>query len=307
MSKPAVIISHSEVESFLSCQQKHFYAFGDSTFGEKAGLEPKVFSDALFRGIIGHEALSVFYKAIRDKDDIPTAAEKSYATLRAIGSRIEVLTQPNHLKIVMDLANRILPRFYANEAVQALNNGWFPVHVEETFRLEMDFENGRFIYPFTPDAIMRDQAGNLWVWDHKFLYNFYSPAEVALLPQIPKYVGALRALGMPIKGGYYNQLRWREVKDLDKHVQSVKFTPTDARVKNAFRQQYNQMVTIADRKLLPEAEWQAVTSRVLSTMVCKSCSFKHLCAADLDGTDTRLMRQVEFNKNSYGYTEAADG
>ncbi len=63
------------------------------------------------------------------------------------------------------------------------------------------------------------------------------------------------------------------------------------------------MVAIADRKLLPVEEWEEKCSRVLSTMVCKSCSFKHLCAADLDGQDTTLMKKVEFRGNSYGYTE----
>ena len=302
----AVVISHSEVESFLSCEAKHWYAFMDSTFGPLAGLEPKRFSDSLFRGLTGHEALHVFFQNIKDGQSIAEAAEASYAHLRMIGTRPEVLTYPNHLKIVMDLANRILPRFYANEVVQLLQQGWKPVHVEETFRLRMEFENGTFVYPFKPDVVMSDRANNLWIWDHKFVYNFYDESAIALLPQLPKYIGALRANDMYIKGGYYNQLRWREVKDLDRHVSHDKLVPTDKRVENAFRQQYKVMVEIAERKVKEQAGEGVEPTRVLSTMVCKSCSFKHLCAADLNGEDTTLMKRVEFRANTYGYTETGE-
>ena len=302
----AIIISHSEVESYLSCQMKHHYAFGDSTFGDQKGLEPKVFSDSLFRGITGHTALEAFYKALLEGQSYDDAVNTSQATLLMIGMRAEVLTHAAHLNIVTDLRVRILPRYFNTAAKERYNEGWRPAHVEETFRLEMDFSEGRFIYPFKPDVIMRDPAGNLWVWDHKFIYNFYTPDQINLLPQLPKYIGSLRALGLHIKGGYYNQLRWREVKDLDKHVSQDRFVPTDARVKNAFRQQYNVMVEIAKRKAAGSENWKEESTRVLSTMVCKSCSFKYLCAAELNGDDTKLMRKVEFRGNTYGYTETSE-
>lgn len=302
----AVVISHSEVESYLSCQQKHYYAFMDSTFGPFAGLEPVTFSDSLFRGIQGHEALAVFFTNIKDGKSIAEAAEQSYIYLRTVGVRPEILTNPSHLKIVMDLANRILPRFYANEVVTLLAQGWKPVYVEHTFRLRMEFVNGTFVYPFKPDVVMSDSAGNLWIWDHKFVYNFYGDAEIKLLPQLPKYIGALRANDIYIKGGYYNQLRWREVKDLDNHVRHDKVVPTDKRVENAFRQQYKVTTEIANKKLRVSKGEPVETTRVLSTMVCKSCSFKHLCAADLNGENTNLMKRVEFRANTYGYTETGE-
>lgn len=299
----AVVISHSEVESFLSCQMKHYYAFIDPTFGPGAGLEPKRFSDSLFRGIVGHEALGEFFQGIKDGLSIDDAAEKSYAHLRAMITRPEVLGNPKHVNILTDLISRILPRFYANEVVALLKQGWTPEHVEETFRLRMEFDNGTFVYPFKPDVIMSDRAGNLWVWDHKFVYNFYQSGEINLLPQIPKYIGALRALGFYIKGGYYNMLRWREVKDVSAHVAHEKLVPTNERVQNAFRQQYDVTVDIANRKLAAARGEDVPTTRVLSTMVCKSCSFKSLCASELNGEDTTLMKKVEFRKNSYGYSE----
>ena len=300
MSEP-IVISHSEVESYLLCNAKHYYAFIESTYGPNAGLEPKTFSNSLYRGIVGHEALGAFFNAIKDGATINEAAEVSYSLLRNKIRSDEVLNNPNYMNILSDLSGRILPRFYANEVVKLLSQGWTVVHAEETFRLRMNFEEGTYVYPFTPDAILRDRAGNLWVWDHKFVYNFYSEAEIKLLPQLPKYIGALRALGLPIKGGYYNMLRWREVKDESAHVAHSKVTPNDTRVQNSFLQQYRLMELLGGIKQRPDPG-PAEIDHTLNGMICRSCSFKTLCAADLSGVDTKLMKRVEFRKNTYGYT-----
>ena len=307
MSDNVIVISHSEVESYLSCNMKHYYAFGDDSLGgPKKGLEPKRFSDALFRGITGHEALGTFYQAIKDGKTLDEAAHASVMTLQAIAIRPEVLTHATHLNIVSDLQGRILPRYFEQGAKPLLAEGWRPEYVEQTFRLELPYEDFRLVYPFKPDVVMLDATGNRWVWDHKFLYNFYSSDDINLLPQIPKYIGALRATGLHVKGGYYNQLRWREVKDFSAHVRTDKFIPTDARVKNAFRQQYDVMVEIAKRKLATNEEWHSSSRRVLSTMVCKSCSFKYLCTQELNGTDATLTKRVEFLPNSYGYSAESE-
>lgn len=291
------VISHSEVDSYLLCPQRHFYAFGDSTHGQMAGLEPLTFSDALYRGIAGHAGLEAYYKALLEDGSFEEANEACLNSIRMFATR------PNpKFDILTDLTQRILPRFFV-VAKEMFKEGWRPVAVEKEFRLELPLDGVTYVYPFKPDAIMKDPRGNFWVWDHKFVYNFYSPAEVKLLPQIPKYIGALRALDYPIKGGIYNFLRHREVKDLSKHVRQEEFVPSDARVVNAFRQQIKIMEKIGDLKRGTIEAWYEKNTRVLNGMVCKSCSFKHLCAADLDGQDTTLMRKIEFQGNTYGYSE----
>lgn len=295
----STVISHSEVESYLICEQRHFYAFGDSSFGDHAGLEPKSFSDSLYRGIAGHEALEHFYKALSTGSSWNDAIELSQAACRNMALR------PNpKFEILTDLATRILPRFY-DYAQEKFRQGWRPAYVEKEFRLEVKFGDIIYVYPFKPDVVMWDPAKNLWVWDHKFVYNFYSDDEIKLLPQIPKYIGALRALDYPIKGGYYNQLRWREVKDLQNHNRQDAFVPSDTRIKNAFRQQVRVMEQIGKLKRGSLEEWRDNVNRTLNSMVCKSCSFKHLCAAELNGSDGILMRKAEFISNSYGYSEKA--
>lgn len=294
------VISHSEVETYLLCPQRHFYAFGDSTFGPLAGLEPNNKSDALYRGIVGHEALEAFYKAFLEGKSYEEAKQASMLACQMWG------TKPNaKFNILTDLSVRILPRYF-EFARPKFDEGWRPEYVEHEFRLEFMVDDVVMVYPFKPDVIMLDPAGNRWVWDHKFVYNFYSQEEINLLPQIPKYVGALRALGFYVKGGYYNQLRHREVKDLDKHNRLDPFIPTDDRVVNAFKQQIRVMEHIGKLKNGTLENWEESLTRTLNGMVCKTCSFKYLCAAQLNGQDAKLMRQVEFVSNSYGYQEATE-
>ena len=294
------VISHSEVETYLLCEQRHFYAFGDNTFGDQTGLEPKRMSDALYRGIVGHDALSMFYKSLKEGVSYEEASSNAINQVMMWSTRPE----PKY-DILTDLNIRILPRYFLF-AKAKFDEGWRPEFVEHEFRLKFMVDEVEYVYPFKPDVIMRDPAGNLWVWDHKFVYNFYSQEEINLLPQIPKYIGALRALGYHIKGGYYNQLRYREVKDLDKHNRLDPFIPTDDRVINAFRQQIKVMEEIAHLKEGLISDWEESVTRVLNGMVCKTCSFKHLCAAMLSGSDGVLMRKAEFNPNSYGYKEEGD-
>jgi hypothetical protein len=291
------VISHSEVETYLLCEQRHFYAFGDNTFGPLVGLEPNKVSDALYRGIVGHDALGAFYQYIKDGCDYEDAKKMSAQALMIWS------TKPNpHYDILADLNSRLLPRYF-EYARRKFDEGWRPEYVEHEFQLKFKVDDVEYIYPFKPDVIMRDPAGNLWVWDHKFVYNFYTQDEINLLPQIPKYIGALRALGLHIKGGYYNQIRHREVKDLDKHNRLDPFVPTDARVVNAFKQQIRVMERIAGLKSGLISDWEDSNNRTLNGMVCKTCSFKYLCATQLNGSDGKLMRQVEFSPNSYGYKE----
>ena len=84
------------------------------------------------------------------------------------------------------------------------------------------------------------------------------------------------------------------------------FVPTDERVINAFRQQIRVMEKIASLKEGDLHEWESNLNRTLNGMVCKTCSFKHLCAAMISGSDGKLMRQVEFSANSYGYQESSE-
>lgn len=304
-----VIISHSEVDTFLLCKQRHYYAFGDKLDDtvEKSGLEPKEFSDALYRGIAGHKGLEHFYKTIEADGTIAEALKACVEGVQAFAME----ANPKY-DILTDLSVRILPNYVTQVAKDMLDAGWKVKAVEHTYRLEVPTALGIMVYPFTPDLIMRSPEKQNVVIDHKFLYNFYNQSEIDLLPQIPKYMAALKGLGLPIHYGMYNMLRWRPVKDPSKEAnfRQKPFEPTPERLRHAFLLQVRGMERIAKLKAGTLDEWanEVDLERVQNGMICKSCSFKRLCATEMSGGDATLMRKLDFTVNSYGYSEAeADG
>ena len=63
------------------------------------------------------------------------------------------------------------------------------------------------------------------------------------------------------------------------------------------------MRKIADLKNGDLDEWRDNNLRTLNGMVCKNCSFKLLCASELNGQETTLAKRVDFRSNTYGYSE----
>lgn len=283
-------MSHSEVDSFNSCERKHFYAFADG------GLQSKSLSDALTRGIIGHKVLEIFFKNLKagSSYDVAAKAAKDWITLESI--------KPNaNLAMIADVM-RLVDVFLDYWRSRILS--WNIVHVEDEFWLNV---SDRIRFPFKPDLIIKEE-GILTVVDYKFVYDFYNDATVNILGQIPKYVGALRAIGIPIKKGLYAQLRHRKMKDMSApNIMRMDQVPLgNIRVMRTFKEQIATTERIAAYKELTLEEWSDRAIRVANNMVCKSCSFRDLCIAELNGSDGKLMRRVDFESNTYGYHEAEE-
>lgn len=294
MNATKVVISHSEVESYLLCEQRHFYAFASG------GYEPKTFSDSLYRGIVSHRALETYYKAIQANDTILSAAEQGLDIIRQAGA------EPNaKFEILTHLATVTLPKYFL-EVAPAWDRGYKVMAVEQTYKLDIPVEDDTtIVFAFTPDLILQDALGRNWVVDHKNLYDFMTMDTIDLQPQLPKYIGALRALGMPVHGGLYNTLRTRKIKSdaIEDNFKRQEFIPSNERIKNAIKQQVMLMQRIGKFKAGPVGEWRDSVTRVQNKMICNSCSFKAPCVTEINGGDISLMMQVDFQKNSYGYRE----
>src|SRR6185437_1073292 len=99
-------MSHSEVESFTTCERRHYYAYGVG-----GGLRKRKESDALTRGILGHAALATYYSFLKQgleyqeriegvtaflQDLLAEAAEQDFlgnaSTMAMIGEVRNILT-----------------------------------------------------------------------------------------------------------------------------------------------------------------------------------------------------------------------
>jgi CRISPR/Cas system-associated exonuclease Cas4 (RecB family) len=273
-------VSHSEVDSYLLCRRKHYYGYTKS-------LQRVQESAALAMGSAGHKVLEVFYKAILDglSFDVALAAAKAEAD----ELRTQVAIPANRANIF----DTLFDLYFPNEPL--VKEGWEILAVEKQFNLEYDPET-QAQYPFVVDIIAKSPDGKVVVIDHKFVYDFYNYEASIMQPQIPKYVGALRALNYKIDYGAYNMIRTRKLKEstAEGMISWLDVKPEPARVQQVFKEQIAVASDImAIKSLSPEMQ-DAHAYRVANKMVCQSCSFLDICRTELSGGNSKLMIETEY-------------
>tara|TARA_R110000868_G_scaffold364192_1_gene627027 strand:- start:405 stop:1322 length:918 start_codon:yes stop_codon:yes gene_type:complete len=285
-------VSHSEVDGYLLCRRKHYYGYGLS-------LQRISTSPALATGTAGHAVLEAFYKTLLKAGDTVEiqqanfeagllAAHEAYDTILSEGYQ-----DADRRATLHDILFNEDWGYFPNEFLT--RNGWKILAVEAEYSLVYD-EEKQSSYPFVVDMIVQDPSGSYVVIDHKFVYDFYTAGQTDLQPQIPKYIGALRALNYEIAYGAYNMLRTRKLKTPDSSSMNyfLILKPTTERVLNTFMEQLGVAAEIQALKELPIEEQGRRAYRTANKMVCQSCSFKDICSTELNGGNTELMLKTEY-------------
>jgi CRISPR/Cas system-associated exonuclease Cas4 (RecB family) len=271
-------VSHSEVDSYLLCRRKHYY-------GYTLSLQRVKESSALAMGTAGHTVLEAFYTAILEGKDFDTAVEVA----RETADNLSIEIPANRANIF----DTLFTYYFPNEPF--VKAGYEILAVEKKFNLEYDEENN-MQYPFVVDLIVKSPEGKTIVVDHKFVYDFYNYEATIMQPQIPKYVGALRALNHKIDYGMYNMIRTRKLKEPDfaSMCQLLDVKPESARVTQVFKEQISVASEIQKIKQLTTEEQESTAYRVANKMVCQSCSFLDICRTELSGGNSKLMIETEY-------------
>lgn len=297
------VLSHSEIDQFLTCERKHFYAFGVLNHDGSQGLESRHLSDGLYRGTLGHAALEAFYKLLAERQkgatvmltdqDMADAQDAARAVLNT-----EFVQQPERAELILGLMQII--EAYFGYYYDADKHGYWYVAVEMEFRTTTN-------YAFKPDLIRQViKTGKYEVVDHKFLANLYGPDEIGIQPQLAKYVGWLRDLGYEVHDGLYNLINNRVLKTKpyvadSKTMRRVPLGLTEHRITRTMLENDRIAFKIRDFKEGSLEVWAHSVNRTANSFNCKNCPFLALCVADLNGEDTSVMRQYEFQPNTYGY------
>jgi hypothetical protein len=285
-------VSHSEVDSYLLCRRKHYYGYGLS-------LERISTSQSLATGTAGHRVLEAFYAHIMSLSDTAQGQLKNFdlGVERAREVYDEIIAEgyedANNRATLHDMLFNEEYGYFANEFM--VRNGWRILAVEAEFSLTYDTDT-QSTYPFVVDLIVEDPEGRFVVIDHKFVYDFYTPEQTDLQPQIPKYIGALRAMNHEIVYGAYNMVRTRKLKtpEPDNMTYFMILKPNTERVLNTFMEQLGVAAEIQALKELPIEEQGKRAYRTANKMVCQSCSFRDICSTELIGGNTQLMLKTEY-------------
>lgn len=235
-------------------------------------ITPIAHSDALGLGSCGHLFIETFLKAVLEGCSNEKAKQLAIEKVagEAYGAKAITLCVP--------WVDNIYP-----------NLGWKILAVEQEFRIAI---SETLVYACKVDAIV-EIDGEIVLVDHKFVYDPYDQSVIDIMPQLPKYMGAMRNNGVPVKYAIYNMIRTRNTT---KDLYTIAYCrPNNHRIKTAMLEQIEVMRRIEQGTKLPV--------HTSNKMNCGNCQFKDLCAMELRGEDSTLFIQNFFQPNTYGYED----
>lgn len=191
-------ISHSRAEAYLSCRRKDWYGYQFPTEVGR-GIRRLQTSDSLGVGTAFHRIAAVFYNSIMEGVNQDSARGDAWAAY-------DIVMEEGFEERLGSYASleEIVHRWLDNETI---SQEYEILGVEMEFNLVTD--EGDF--PFVVDLLIRGADGLIYVVDHKTGYYLYTEEQTELMPQIPKYIGALRALGYKVAGGKYQVVRTQKL------------------------------------------------------------------------------------------------
>lgn len=192
-------ISHSRAEAYLSCRRKDWYGYQFPT-EEGKGIRRIGASASLNMGSAFHSIAEAYYLSMmeyEDRDSARAVAEDEFDKIMAAGFE----DRGGNYATLEEVKNRFLDNETLSEDHDILG-------VEMEFNLETD--EGQF--PFKVDLLIRERdTGLIYCVDNKTGYYLYTEEQTEIMPQIPKYVAALRALGYKVAGGKYQVVRTQKL------------------------------------------------------------------------------------------------
>jgi RecB family exonuclease len=145
--------SYSDLNSYLRCPRQYWYRAIQKI--------QRVRKDATLRqgSAIHHLLMGGFLAMQRGDDVLQGVGEHANALFAEADERAAFEEEAREVEAMIEESRQIVVRYFE----QADWDGWKVLHVEEEFTVTVD---GRII-TFTPDLVMEDPHGKVWVVDHK--------------------------------------------------------------------------------------------------------------------------------------------
>lgn len=195
-------ISYSEMETFSSCRQKHFWSY-------KEGLSPKGVQAALDFGSAGHAALEAYYtqqdwrKALQTWKDAHITHFIENALPQSEEDDEGVELEGVSVESIVAIAEQVVDRYILKYGAE--DKYWTVLEVEKKFHIPIP--NTDYILTGVWDLLIQDAEGRTWLVDHKFPVSaFRDDQALELDAQIGIYQWAAREYGHDTIGFIYNQI-----------------------------------------------------------------------------------------------------
>lgn len=293
----AIITSNSEVDAFGSCERKHLFGF-------VYNRESKYPSRPLALGLAGHEILATYYKSVKANKGKLQAERDALAHLSKF--YIEHTYEPEVLNMLAMLFSRYVKQDTIPTTCEVLA-------VEEDFYMPT---SPLYWYGMRLDLLVKvlvgEHKGHIMLVDHKFTYDFWSDDDLALNPQLPKYVPAVRLSGFPVHDAYINQIRWRFATskiDSKSNEDLFRMSPigiTQAQIRSAVMQQVILSERIVHRNSEPEDEQFINAVPIRNKLICKSCPYRRPCIMMNNEEDISGLLLTSYRRRTYGYLKAQE-
>jgi len=185
--------SYSDINTYQRCPMWYNYRVIQ-------GLQSKVRSINLFKGINAHDFAKEFFLALRDG----LSRKDAWEAVIAFGHE-QLLGEPvfdDELADATEMAQEMLE--LVGRYVEQFDEEWEILHVEEEFIIMLDDGN---VISFTPDLVVRDRNGFVWIIDHKTTSRMPSGELPFGDMQSLLYFAGVKALYPETKGFIFNRMR----------------------------------------------------------------------------------------------------
>jgi hypothetical protein len=267
--------------SWLKCTRLYYYEY-------VLNLEPKVFGEAITKGILIHSMLEGYYAGKMQGLNEEACRDEAMEPL------IFAMSQDGD---ITELSN-----------IRTLVTGYFEKYADDDERYEVMAVETKYALPLTDnysmvgtlDALFLDKWNNKVVAvDHKSTYNFWTDDQVTMAGQFIKYLIILRGLGYDVERMMVNQLRTRPVKNGDLY-QRAWADPSNKRTNAILRQHI--LVSDAIMEFRANGANHDDTIPIYDKYGCSNCSFLSLCNSDTEGQNLTFQINQEYQqRKNYGY------
>lgn len=291
--------SHSQISSYLSCQQK-WYNLYVRNLSSKSG---KPWEMTL--GIAGHAWLAEYYKSLKETcgTNRPSVLEKAKAISNANSVFVEMQRKGSVDSWIITELTQILP-LYVNQPVPytfeiiSVEKKYGDVLLSKDQEYVKEDPGNHFVVMITDlviKALDGQYVGKIGVWDHKFSNNFPDESLVLMNPQIIKQIHTLRSNGIHAEFGALNYIRYRKMDRTKNQVFSRFYVPvSDTRINNVMNEHRKIAEQLVYLKSIKPEDSLALVVKNLS-YECKSCEFLKICNDELNGVDPKETIEAFYN------------